>query len=153
MALEQRQNAIQCLISAFFIPAGNAYMYPSGHLVSSPFLGLAFAQIIETSFPDLRCFLFTFQLEYPAVLFRFCFKYLVFLFYVQRGMCYKTSCNTPFYNEIWCQGPYTRHAKSFLFFSVCHYIFILWLHSPRVNLFMNAQRKRIMYGLGPLHQI
>ena len=33
------------------MPAGNAYT--SGHLVPSPFLGLAYAPIVETSFLEL----------------------------------------------------------------------------------------------------
>ena len=33
------------------MPAGNAY--PSGHLVPSPFLGFAYAPVVETSFPEL----------------------------------------------------------------------------------------------------
>ena len=33
------------------MPVGNAYTF--GYLVSSPVLGLAYAQIAETSFPEL----------------------------------------------------------------------------------------------------
>ena len=52
------------------MPAGNAY--PSGQHVPSPFLGLAHAPIVVISFPELVSFL-DIHLEYPSVLFRFCF--------------------------------------------------------------------------------
>ena len=52
------------------MPAGNAY--PSIHLVPFPFLGLAYAPVVETSFPELAMFFSTFHLEYPSVLSRFC---------------------------------------------------------------------------------
>ena len=51
--------------------AANAY--PSGHLVPSPFLGLACAPIVETRFLDLAMSLLDFNLEYPLVVPRFCF--------------------------------------------------------------------------------
>ena len=46
------------------MPAGNAY--PSRYIVPS-LLGLSYAPIIETSFPEFPCLLSFFQLEFPLV--------------------------------------------------------------------------------------
>ena len=45
------------------MPAGNAY--PSGHLVPSPFLGLANAPIVETKFLELAMSLLDFSPRIP----------------------------------------------------------------------------------------
>ena len=54
------------------MPEGNAYH--SGHLVPSPFIGLAYDPIVDTDFPELAVSFSTFHLEYPSVLSRFCFQ-------------------------------------------------------------------------------
>ena len=59
------------------MPAGNAYS--SGHIVPSPFLGLACDPIVETRFLELA-FFSTFHLEYPLVLKFLHFVHDVFLF-------------------------------------------------------------------------
>ena len=53
------------------MPAGNAY--PSGTWFC-PFLGLAYAAIVETSFLKLAVTFPTFHLGYPLVLSQFCFN-------------------------------------------------------------------------------
>ena len=55
------------------MPMGNAYPY--GHLVPTR-LGLAYAPIVETSFPNLRCLFSTFYLENRSVLSRFVCIYI-----------------------------------------------------------------------------
>ena len=45
--------------------------YPSGHLVTSSFLGVAYAPIVETSFTKLAVSFLDLLLEYPLVLSRF----------------------------------------------------------------------------------
>ena len=54
------------------MPAGNAY--PSGHLVASPFWGLAYAPTDETSFPILVVSFLDFSPWIPSVPSRFCFQ-------------------------------------------------------------------------------
>ena len=54
------------------MPAGNAY--PSGHLVPSPFWGLAYAPTDETSFPILVVSFLDFSPWISSVLSRFCFQ-------------------------------------------------------------------------------
>ena len=59
------------ICNGYGIRAANAY--PSGHLFSSH-LGLAHAQIAISVFPNLPYLFSSFDLEYPSVLSRFCFK-------------------------------------------------------------------------------
>ena len=55
------------------MPAGNAY--PSGHLVPSPFLGLAYAPVVETRFPELALSLLDFSPWIPLGTFSILFNY------------------------------------------------------------------------------
>ena len=54
------------------MPAGNAY--PSAHLVPFPFLGLAYAPIVETSFSELNVFSRLFALNTPRYFLDFASK-------------------------------------------------------------------------------
>ena len=47
------------------MPEGNAYMYPSVHLVPSPIVGLSCAQIVETRFLELALSLLDFSPRKP----------------------------------------------------------------------------------------
>ena len=51
------------ICNGFGMPAGNAY--PSGHLVPSPILGLAYAPIVETKFRDLAMSFLDFSPRIP----------------------------------------------------------------------------------------
>ena len=63
-------TVVLMMYGAFFSP----HLTPSGHLVPSPFWGLADAPIVETNFTELVVYLFsTLHFEYPSVLPRFCF--------------------------------------------------------------------------------
>ena len=69
------------------MPAGNAY--PSGHLVSSPILGLACAPIVETRFLELAMSLLDFSPRLPLgtfsiLLFSFS-NYIVWLMTTDEG--------------------------------------------------------------------
>ena len=57
------------ICNGFDILLKNAY--PSGHLVP-PFWWLAYALIVNTSFPELAMSFLDLHIEYPSVLFRFC---------------------------------------------------------------------------------
>ena len=63
-----------CLLGNIYngddVQEGNAH--PSGHLVLS-LLGLAYAHVVVTDFPELAVIFPTFLLEYPSAHLRFCF--------------------------------------------------------------------------------
>ena len=55
------------------------------------FFGLAYAQIVETSFPNLPCPFATFHLEYRSVLSRFCFARTIRNIHYRINGCFSTT--------------------------------------------------------------
>ena len=69
-------------------PAGNAY--PSVHLVPSPFLGLACAQIVETRFLELAMSLLDFSPWIPLGTFSILLSKLEFRTCLGASVCFRT---------------------------------------------------------------
>ena len=55
------------------------------------FFGLAYAQIVETSYPNLPCLFATFHLEYRSVLSWFCFAWTIRNIHYRMDGCFSTT--------------------------------------------------------------